>query len=393
MKKTNPLIIAKKISNSISNSIGVKKATLSEPEFSKNDIKCVTNTILSSYVSTYGNEIKRFENKIAKFTNSKYAVAVVNGTAALHLSLKILGTKKNDEILIPSMTFIATANAISYCNAIPHFVEIEHDNLGIDPIKLEKYLKSIVKIKNGLCINKHTKRYIKGIIPVHMFGHPSKIKEIIKVAKKFNLFVLEDAAEALGSFYKGKHLGTFSEIGILSFNGNKIITTGGGGMILTKNKNLWKEANHLSKTAKVNHQFEFIHDNIGYNYRLPNLNAALGLSQLRVLKKRIKNRRQLFHKYFKAFEKNYFAQIYKEPKFSISNYWLQTLLLNEDIKKHKNFILKHLNNNGYSCRPAWSLIHKLEIYKKSPKMKLKITEDIYDKIINIPSSSFLNEEL
>ncbi len=391
MKKYNYKIISNKIRESIKNVIYLEKAGLSEPNFDEQDISFLSKAISSSFVSTSGKEINLFEEQVSKFTKSKYAVAVVNGTSALHLSLKILGTKINDEIIMPSMTFIATANAISYCNAIPHFVEIEPANLGIDPGKLEKYLQSTTKIKNGNCINIKTKRIIRGIVPVHMFGHPSKIEEIIKVAQKFNLFVLEDAAEALGSFYKGKHLGTFSNMGILSFNGNKIITTGGGGIILTNNKKLWKKAYHLSKTSKVNHQFEFIHDQIGYNYRMPNLNAALGLSQLKKLNKNIKKRRSLFKKYFKEFKNNNFADIYVEPKFSKSNYWLQTLLLNENSKNYKNLILEFLNKSGYSCRPAWSLIHKLKIYKNSPKMKLNITEDIYDKIINIPSSSFLDD--
>ena len=391
MKKYNYKIISNKIRESIKNVIYLEKAGLSEPNFDEQDISFLSKAISSSFVSTSGKEINLFEEQVSKFTKSKYAVAVVNGTSALHLSLKILGTKINDEIIMPSMTFIATANAISYCNAIPHFVEIEPANLGIDPGKLEKYLQSTTKIKNGNCINIKTKRIIRGIVPVHMFGHPSKIEEIIKVAQKFNLFVLEDAAEALGSFYKGKHLGTFSNMGILSFNGNKIITTGGGGIILTNNKKLWKKAYHLSKTSKVNHQFEFIHDQIGYNYRMPNLNAALGLSQLKKLNKNIKKRRSLFKKYFKEFKNNNFANIYEEPKFSKSNYWLQTLLLNENSKNYKNLILELLNKSGYSCRPAWSLIHKLKIYKNSPKMKLNITEDIYEKIINIPSSSFLDD--
>ena len=253
---------------------------LHEPIFIGNEEKYMGEAIRSTYVSSVGPFVERFEEDLAKYTGAKKAIAVVNGTAALHISLLLAGVERNDEVLLPGLTFVATANAISYIGAIPHFIDSEEDNPGVDPLYLRRYLEGLAIFEGGQTINKKTKRRIKAIVPVHVFGHPCEIEEIIKVASDFGLEVVEDAAESLGSFYKDRHTGTFGLFGALSFNGNKIITTGGGGAILTNDEELGQRAKHLTTTAKVPHRWEYVHDQLGYNYRMPNINAVLGLSQI-----------------------------------------------------------------------------------------------------------------
>ena len=276
MKNNKNSIIVK----SIQKTIGKGPHQLHEPLFLGNEIKYLKKTIKQNFVSTAGEYVNKFENKIKEYTKAKFAIAVVNGTQAIYISLLACGVKQNEEVLVPTLTFAGTVNAISYLGAEPHFVDSEIKNFGIDCLKLENYLKKITKFKGNKSINKRTGRIIKAIIPVHVFGHPCDIKGILKIAKKFNLVVVEDAAEALGSFYKKKHLGTFGHTGCISFNGNKIITTGGGGMVITNKKKLAKKIRHLTTTAKKKHKWEYIHDEVGYNFRMPNLNAALGLAQI-----------------------------------------------------------------------------------------------------------------
>ena len=385
MKKKIVKVFTKKIQKVI----GKGSHQLHEPLFTGKEKKYLQHTINQNFVSTAGQYVNEFEKKIKKFTKAKYAIAVVNGTQAIHIALQVCGIKKNDEVLIPALTFVATANAVSYLGARPHFVDSKMENFGIDCIKLEKYLNKITKIKNKKCINKLTGNIIKAIVPVHVFGHPCDIQGIIKIAKKFNLIVVEDAAGALGSFYNKKHLGTFGTIGCFSFNGNKIITTGGGGMVITNKSNFAKKIKHLTTTAKRKHKWEYIHDEIGYNFRMPNLNAALGLAQLEKIHTFIKAKKKLFKKYFNIFEEEKDVSVFKQPVNSNSNYWLQTLVLKKKNIKLKDKILKELHKESIYARPAWKLISELKPYKKYQKMNLSGSKQIYKSIINIPSSQSL----
>jgi perosamine synthetase len=365
-----------------------KNVVLHEPFFSQLEKKTLVDCIESGFVSSAGKYVDKFEYKIRKFTNSKYAISAINGTAALHLALHLLDISKNDEVILPTITFVATANAISYCGAIPHFVDSELSTFGIDVIRLEKYLSKNCKIINGKCFNKNTKRIIKAIIAVHIFGNPMNIEELLRVAKKFRLKVIEDSAEALGSFYKNTHLGNFGDIGILSFNGNKIITTGGGGMLLIKSDKLAKKAKHLSTTAKKKHKWEYFHDQVGFNYRMPNINAALGHAQISNINKLIKAKKKLHFLYKKNFSKIRGVNLITVNPFSKkNNYWLNAIFIYNSSISKRNKLLKELHRSGYYCRPVWTPLHKLPMYRKSPKDKLINAEIIEKSVINIPSSS------
>jgi len=385
MKTISPRVIVKQIQKVI----GKGSHQLHEPYFSGKEIKYLNDTIKKNFVSSAGAYVNKFEKKIVKYTNTKFAVAVVNGTQAIYISLKACNVQRNEEVLVPALTFVGTVNAISYLGAKPHFVDSHIKNFGIDCLKLEKYLNKISKIKGKKCINTKTGKVIKAIIPVHIFGHACNIDEIVKIAKKFNLIVIEDAAEALGSFYKKKHLGTFGDIGCISFNGNKIITTGGGGMVITNKKHLAKKIKHLTTTAKIKHKWDYIHDEIGYNFRMPNLNAALGLAQLEKIQLFLKAKKHLFKKYFKVFNKMKGISLFKEPKKAKSNYWLQTLVLSKNNIKLRNKILKESHDKSIYVRPVWKLISDLKPYKKNQKMNLSGARDIYNRTINLPSSQSL----
>ncbi len=363
---------------------GIQK--VHEPMVYGNEKKYLINTIKQNFFSAGGNYVVKFEEKIKKITKAKYAIAVVNCTEAIHIALKACGIKRGDEVLVPSLTFIGTVNPISYLGATPHFVESNFDDFGIDCVKLEKYLSKIAIKKKNKLINKNTKKVIKAIIPVHVFGHPCKIDDLIKIAKKYNLIIIEDAAAAMGSFYKKRHLGTFGIAGCISFNGNKIATSGGGGVVITNNKNLAKKIHHLTTTSKQKHEWEYLHDGIGYNLRMSNVNAALGLAQLENLKKFIKFKKKLYNKYNQAFKSFKEIRIFKEPKNSKSNYWLQTLILDKKYSYLRDKILKETNKNYIFTRPAWKLISESIPYKKNQKMLLPVAKEIYNRVINLPSS-------
>ena len=362
---------------------------LHEPLFVGNEIKYIKDTIKKNFVSTSGEYVIKFENKIKNYTKAKYAIAVINGTQALYVALKALGVKKDQEILVPALTFVGTVNAISYTGAEPHFVDSNIKDLGIDCKKLEIYLNKIGKIKNNKCINRKTGKIISGIMPVHIFGHPGDIENIIRLSRKFKLKIIEDAAEALGSFYKKKHLGTFGDVGCISFNGNKIITTGGGGAIVTNQKKLAEKIKHLVSTAKVPHKWEYIHDDIGYNFKMPSLNAALGLAQIEKINFFLKAKRKLFKKYFNSFNKIEGANIFRENVNSKSNYWLQTLILEKKYKNLKNKLLNYCYKKKIYLRPVWKLISSLKPYKKKQKMNLSGAKAIENQVINLPSSQSL----
>ena len=359
---------------------------LHEPSFTGNEWKYLKDCLDSNSVSSIGSYVDQFENNIAELTGANYAVAVVNGTAALHISLKLAGVMQNDEVIIPALTFVATANAVTYCGAQPHFVDIEEKNLGIDTNKLHNYLLATTVQKFGQCVNKSSGRVIRAIVPMHTFGHPSNIDGLLDICKKFNLFLIEDAAEALGSYYKGKHVGTFGLFGTLSFNGNKTITTGGGGVILTNNSELAKQAKHLTTTAKIPHKWKYQHDQIGFNYRMPNINAAIGCAQLEQLESKLQSKRLLFKLYKSAFDHIPGIKLFKEPESCKSNYWLQTIILDENQMSALEEILEVTNNLQIKTRPVWDILSDLNPFKNYPKMDLENARSLSRRIINIPSS-------
>jgi perosamine synthetase len=366
------------------------RIALHEPAFIGHEWDYVKECLDTGWVSSVGSYVDRFEKDLAVFVGAPYAVAVVNGTAALHISLLIAGVQPDSEVLIPSLTFIATANAVSYCGAIPHFVDASEDTLGIDPTKLASYLSQIVTFqKDRSPYNKKTGRKISAIVPMHTFGHPLEIEQLLTVCDKYRIPVVEDAAESLGSFYKGKHTGNFGAISALSFNGNKIVTTGGGGAIFTANPEWAAKAKHLSTTGKQPHPFLFNHDEIAYNYRMPNINAALGCAQLEQLPLFLSKKRNLAEIYKEVFGNFSGVSFIKEPQLTTSNYWLNALKLDEPNIELRDQILRMSNAEGIMMRPIWTPIHKLIMYKDCPKMDLTTTEDLEARIINIPSSANL----
>lgn len=357
---------------------------LHEPRFIGNEKAYLNDCIDSTFVSSVGKYVDRFEQMLCEMTGSKFAVATVNGTAALHISLILSGVERGDEVLTQALTFVATANAISYTGAHSVFLDSDDDNLGLSPKDLEKFLNLNAKVrKDGFCYNKNTNRRIKACVPMHVFGHPVKLDEIVAICAKYNVAVIEDAAESLGSYYKGKHTGTIAPIGALSFNGNKIVTCGGGGALLIQDESLAKRAKHITTTAKVPHRWEFFHDEIGYNYRLPNLNAALMCAQLENLPLFIANKRATADKY-----KEYFSRIgvnfLAEPTGSKSNYWLNAVLLNN--KEEQLAFLIATNDAGVMTRPVWKLMSELPAFKENQRSGLENARRYSETVVNIPSS-------
>ncbi|KQL36751.1 LegC family aminotransferase [Psychrobacillus sp. FJAT-21963] len=357
---------------------------LHEPTFTEVEVDYVTDCIKSGWVSSVGKYVERFEKELAEFTGVKRAIAVVNGTAALHIALKVVGVKAEDEVFMPSLTFVATANAVSYLGAVPHFVDVSENTLGIDPVKLEDHILRIGDFKGNHLINKETGRIIRAVVPMHTFGHPVEIDELQVICKKYNLILIEDAAESLGSYYKGKHTGSFGKVSALSFNGNKIITTGGGGAILTNDEDIADYAKHITTTAKIPHRWAYNHDEIGYNYRLPNINAALGCAQLEKMHNFIEHKRKITSYYEKLVKNIAGVQLFKEPEHTKSNYWLQTLIL--DHTYNRDEVLDFLNEQGVMSRPIWTPLHLLTPYSNMPTANLSITDDLNSLIINIPST-------
>jgi perosamine synthetase len=369
--------------------VGAAPAMLHEPSFNGNEWLYLKECLDSTFVSSVGKFVDRFEQDLANFTGAKYAVVVVNGTAALHIALKLAGVTTGDEVLIPALTFVATANAVTYCNATPHFVDSDERTLGIDAGKLRDYLVQHTEQRGGQCINRASGRVIRALVPMHTFGHPVDLDALLAVAHDFHLVIIEDAAESLGSTYHGQHTGTFGLLGTLSFNGNKTITTGGGGAILTNDATLARHAKHLTTTAKLPHAWEYRHDEIAYNYRLPNLNAALGCAQLEQVPTMLAAKRALFTRYHAAFSSVQGVAPVGEPEQSQSNYWLQTLLLEANQADQRDQILAATNAAGYMTRPAWILMHELPQFKDCPKMDLTTALSLSQRLINIPSSSSL----
>ena len=371
-----------------------KSLVVHEPNFNNTRAnEYLKDCISSGWVSTAGVWVEKFEKKICEITKSNFAVAITNGTDALRLALFILGVEPNDEVLVPSLTFVGTVNAISHLGAIPNFIDVEKEKYCVCPKKLENYLNSICIIKKSISYNKHTGRRIKAIVPVHLFGNPAKLNEINNIAKKWNLNVVEDAAEALGSFSRNIHCGLMGDVGILSFNGNKIVTCGGGGAIITNSSSIAEKAKHLSTTAKVKDKFDLFHDEIGWNDRMPNINAALGFSQLEIFDEILNKKRLLYNNYKKQLNDKYPLRILSCDEKDSSNNWLITIELESknlnNIKILRNSLLDFATKNNIFLRPVWRPIHTLKMYKNSPKSNLDNTIKASQSLISLPSSPSL----
>ncbi|MBX5437705.1 MAG: LegC family aminotransferase [Alicyclobacillaceae bacterium] len=358
---------------------------LHEPVFGPEEEEYVVRCIRTTLVSSIGPYVEQFERLLAEYTGVRRAVAVVNGTAALHLALRLAGVQPGDEVLVPALTFVATANAVNYCGAIPHFVDSDMRTLGLDPLKLGDYLAEIAEVRDGGCFNRRTGRRIKAVVPVHTFGHPVDLDALLDLSARYRLELVEDAAESLGSLYKGRHTGSFGRLAALSFNGNKIVTTGGGGAILTNDDRLANQAKHLTTTAKVPHRWAYFHDSVGYNYRMPNLNAALGCAQLEKLPEFVERKRKLAMRYRDAFAPVAGVSFFTEPEFARANYWLNAILLEDRCADQRDRLLEVCHEQGIFVRPAWTLLHRLPMYNESPKMDLSVAERIERRLINLPS--------
>lgn len=363
--------------------------SLHEPEFSGDEKALVADCVETGWVSSVGKYVDQFEAEIATCCGAPFAVAVVNGTAALHAAFIGAGVQHNDEVIIPALTFVATANAAVHAGAIPHFVDSAMDTLGMDPVALRAHLTRIADRHRGRTINIQTRRPIAAITPMHAFGHPVDMEPLLRVAADFEIPVVEDATESLGSTYKGKSCGGIGHIGVISFNGNKIVTTGGGGAIVTHDPDLAKRLKHLTTTAKIPHRWAFFHDEVGYNYRMPNINAALGCAQLARLNDFVSRKRNLAAIYIETFDGCDGLRVFREPSFAKSNYWLNVLLLDEARAVARDTVLARANDAGLMCRPAWTLMHRLPMFEGAPRAPLPIAEAIEARLINIPSSANL----
>ncbi|RDH81546.1 MAG: LegC family aminotransferase [endosymbiont of Galathealinum brachiosum] len=356
---------------------------LHEPRFIGNEKKYLNECIDSTFVSSVGEFVDRFESSIAEFVGARYAVATSNGTSALHISLLAVGVESGDEVITQPLTFVATCNAISYCNAIPVFVDVDRDTMGMSAISLKVFLEENAIVENDTCINKKTGKAIKACVPMHTFGHPCRIDEIKEICDKYNISLVEDAAESLGSYYKDKHTGTFGKLGVFSFNGNKIITSGGGGCVVTDDEEIAKKIKHMTTTAKVPHKWEYKHDMTGYNYRMPNINAALLVAQLENISVFIKNKHELARMY-----ENYFSTknmtFVKSPVNSEANYWLNSIILNS--KEDRDSFLEETNSRNVMTRPIWCLMSKLDMYKDAQCGDLDNSVWLESRVVNIPSS-------
>lgn len=363
-----------------------KPCPLHEPFFDRSEIDYLKKNIKKKSVSTYGKETDDFERKLKEFTKAKYAHAIINGTSALHLSLYIAGVDDNTEVLIPGLNYIASTNATIYLKGTPHFIDIEEKTLGPDFEKLDLYLKKNTFVKNNKCVNKKTKKIIKILVVTHVFGHPCQIEKAIKICKKYKIDLIEDAAEGLGSFYNQKHVGNFGLMGILSFNGNKIITTGAGGAILTNSKKISEKIKHISLNSRKTLNWNYEYSELGFNYKMPSLNASLGIAQIKKLKNFIKLKRKLYKKYYLNFKNFNSLRLFKEPKNCKSNYWLNTIILNKPNKKLVKLIVEKTNSIGIGTRPVWKILSKNKYLNSYPSMKLEKCLDLEKRLINLPSS-------
>lgn len=362
---------------------------LHEPSFIGNDSSYVQDCLSSGWVSSTGKYVDQFEEKLAEVTGAVAVVATMNGTSALHIGLIMAGVGRDDEVLIPALSFVATANAVSHCGAIPHFVDVENVSFGMDPEGLRIYLTEIADVRGDRVINRKTGRRIGAMVPVHVFGHPARLTELLKISEEFGIPLIEDAAESLGSWYKNKHTGTFGLCGALSFNGNKTITTGGGGALLFNDVDLARKAKHITTTAKISHPWEFYHDSVAWNYRMPNLNAALGCAQLERLPNILSSKRKLADRYKLAFADDPDISYVDEPLGSHSNFWLVAVLLASESKELRDQLIVAANDLGIFVRPVWVLLCDLPMYRNCPSSTLITSRKLQSSIINLPSSPSL----
>ena len=357
---------------------------LAVPVFIGNEKKYLNECIDTTFVSSVGKFVDRFEEEMAKYTGCKRAVVCVSGTNALHMSLILAGVERDDEVLTQALTFIATCNALSYIGAHPVFIDVDQDTMGLSPIAVREWLAKNSEQKNGECYNIRTGRRVKACVPMHTFGHPVHLDELVEVLKEYNIELVEDAAESIGSLYKGKHTGTFGKVGALSFNGNKTITTGGGGLMLFNDEELGAFAKHVTTQAKIPHRWEFRHDHIGYNYRMPNINAALGCAQLEHIEEYVASKRETAKAYEEFFKDIPDIEFFIEPKNTRSNYWLNAVVLKD--KETQQSFLQYTNDNGVMTRPIWELMNRLPMFEKCENDGLKNTIWFADRVVNIPSS-------
>lgn len=362
---------------------------LHQPEFAGNEWAYVKECIDTGWVSSVGSYVDRFERMLAETCGVRHAVAVVNGTAALHVALLLAGVAADDEVLVPALTFVATANAVRYIGAVPHFVDSCSRRLGLDPAALADWLGQVAEVTPAGARNRLTGRRIAAVVPMHVFGHPVDMDALAEVAARFGIAVVEDAAESLGSRYKGRPCGSLGRVAALSFNGNKIVTTGGGGAILTDDPALAARAKHLTTTAKVPHRWEFVHDETGFNYRLPNLNAALGCAQLERLDDMVARKRAVAARYLAAFAAAEGLRVVAEPADSASNYWLNAIVLDERSEALRDVLLEAASEAGFQVRPAWRPMHLLPMYADCPRAPLPVAEALGRRLINLPSSAML----
>ncbi|WP_319777793.1 LegC family aminotransferase [Maridesulfovibrio sp.] len=360
---------------------------LHEPVFPGNELAYTKECIDTTFVSSVGKFVDRFEEMLADYTGAKRAIAVTNGTAALHMALMLAGVKAGDEVIIPGLTFVATANAVAYIGAVPHIADSEEKTLGLDAQKLDAHLSEVAEVRNGECFNKETGRRISALVPMHVFGIPLDVDGLLAVCEKFSIPMVEDAAEAIGSFYKGKHCGRFGKIASLSFNGNKTITTGGGGAILTDDAEMADLCKHLTTTAKSPHKWEYFHDMVGYNYRMPNINAALGCAQMEKLDEILASKRKLAEKYATAFKDVEGVRFLTEPQECSSNYWFCTLVLEKGFEGDRDSILEATNGAAYMTRPLWTAMHRLPMFENCPRTDMSVAESLEKRVINIPSGA------
>ena len=357
---------------------------LSVPKFIGNEKKYLEECIDTTFVSSVGKFVDRFEEDMAMYTGAKKAVVCVSGTNALHMSLMLVGVERNDEVLTQALTFIATCNALSYIGALPVFLDVDRSTMGLSPDAMKEWLIKNAEIRNGQCYNKNSGRRVKACVPMHTFGHPVRIEEMSALCEEWHIELVEDAAESIGSTYKGKHTGTFGKVSAISFNGNKTITTGGGGMMLFNDDELGAYAKHITTQAKVPHRWEFRHDHIGYNYRMPNINAALGCAQLENLDRYIESKRQVAAEYEEYFNSVADIEFFVDSPNTFSNYWLNVVIMKD--KEAQLEFLQQTNDNGVMTRPIWELMNRLPMFEKCENDGLKNTIWFSDRAVNIPSS-------
>lgn len=362
---------------------------LHEPRFGGREIEYVTECIRTGWVSSAGAFVDRFEEEIARYTGARHAVLTVNGTAALHIALLMAGVRPDDEVIVPALTFVATANAVRYCAAVPHFADSDERTLGIDPGKLAAHLARTTAIRGGACINRGTGRRIAAVVPMHTFGHPVDMDPLIETCRGYGIPVVEDAAESLGARYAGRHTGTLGLLGVVSFNGNKVITTGGGGAVLTGDAEIARATRHATTTAKLLHPWEFRHDQVGYNYRMPNLNAALGCAQLEQLPAFLEAKRALAARYADAFSQVAGVRFFTEAPGVTSSHWLNAIILDPEHAEARDRIIAALHEERIQVRPAWTPMPRLPMYQGCPAMGLATAESLFARVINLPSSAHL----